>query len=76
MENVHRLHKPKQGVPKKFSTLPLINQMIDVVIWYSTLPLLDVFSRYNQMKMVQEDEICATFPIEYKDFYYKMMPLN
>ena len=47
--------------PKDSFPLPRINQLMDSTSWYKLLTLIDAFSRYNQIKMAEEDHEKTAF---------------
>ena len=51
MENLRRLHRPQQSLPKDLFPLPQIDQVIDSITGYEALWFLDEYSRYHQIVM-------------------------
>ena len=47
--------------PKDIFPLPRINQLVDSTSGYKLLTLIDAFSGYNQIKMVEEDHEKTAF---------------
>ena len=43
--------------------LPRIDQLVDSIVGHKLLMFIDVFSGYNQIKMVEEDQEKTTFII-------------
>src|SRR3954462_13662581 len=62
--------------PKDHFPLPRIDQIIDSTAGCDLLSFLDAYSRYNQIKMKEEDEEHTSFITPYGVFCYRTMPLG
>ena len=77
MADVHRLHRPEQGLcPKDPFTLPRIDQLIDSTAGCEALCFLDAYSGYHQIKVVPEDQEKTSFITPYGVFCYVSMPFG
>ena len=56
--------------------LPRIDQLVDSIVGHKLLMFIDVFSGYNQIKMVEEDQEKTTFITNYGLYCYKAMPFG
>lgn len=56
--------------------LPRIDQLVDATSNYKLFIFLDVFSGYNQIRMVLDDKEKITFIIDHGLYCYKLMPLG
>src|SRR4051812_22428261 len=65
------MHCPKDHFP-----LPRIDQIIDSTAGCDLLSFLDAYSRYNQIRMKEEDEEHTSFITPYGIFCYKTMPFG
>ena len=61
MEDVHRLHRPKQGLPE--GQVPPTEDRLagGFHSGHKLLTFMDAFSGYNQVKMVEEDQEKTAF---------------
>ena len=50
-----------KACPKDNFPLPRIDQLVDSTAGHKLLTFMDTFSRYNQIKMVEEDREKTTF---------------
>ncbi|RDX61184.1 Retrovirus-related Pol polyprotein from transposon gypsy, partial [Mucuna pruriens] len=62
--------------PKDNFPLPHINILVDNTAQHAFYSFMDVFSRYNQIRMVVEDKEKTTFITTWGTFYYKVMPFG
>ena len=65
-----------KACPKDSYPLPRINQLVDFTIGHKLLTFMDAFSRYNQIKMVQEDQEKTAFVTSQGLYCYKVMPFR
>ena len=56
--------------------LPNINNLLDITSSHTIQSFYDIFSRYNQILMWEEDCLKVAFIIDKGIFYYKMMPFG
>ena len=56
--------------------LPRINQLVDSTTGHKLLTFMDAFSRYNQIKMAEEDQEKIAFITSQGLYYYKVMPFG
>ena len=56
--------------------VPKIDQMIDATAGREGLSCLDVFSRYNQILLVEEDQEKTAFVTERGIYCFKVMPFG
>ena len=56
--------------------LPRIDQLVDSTTGHKLLTFMDVFSRYNQIKMSEEDQEKISFITSQGLYYYKVMPFS
>ena len=56
--------------------LPRINQLVDSTTDHKLLTFMDAFSRYNQIKMVEEDQEKTAFITSQGLYCYKVMPFG
>src|SRR3954468_22930087 len=73
LENVYRLHKPQQRLPKEQFVLPRIDQIIDSTTGSESLCFIDAYSGCNQIKMAVEDEEKTAFITPFGAFCYTAM---
>ena len=59
---------PKDGFP-----LPQIDQLVDSTAGHKLLTFMDAFSRYNQIKMDEEDQEKTAFITSQGLYCYKVM---
>jgi len=78
MEDVRRLQRPKQSVPKGLIPVPLpsIDALVDNASGCRLLSFLDAFFGYNQIRMHPKDECNTTFMTEHSCYCYKVMPFG
>ena len=76
IEDMRRLHEPKQGLHKGQLSLPRLNRLMDSTTGYKILIFMDTFSGYNQIKMVEEDQEKTTFITSQRLSCYKVMPFR
>ena len=65
-----------KACPKDSYPLPRINQLVDFTIGHKLLTFMDAFSRYNQIKMVEEDQEKTAFVTSQGLYCYKVMPFR
>ena len=53
--------------------LPRIDQLVDSIVGHKLLMFIDVFSGYNQIKMVEEDQEKTAFITSQGLYCYKVM---
>lgn len=68
MEDVHRLHQPKQGVPKGQLLTPQIHLLVDSTAGHQLLSFIDAFLGYSQIKLNEFDQEKALFIISQRLF--------
>ena len=76
MEDVCRLHRPEQGVPKDSFPLPRIDQLVDSTAGHKLLMIMDAFSGYNQIRLTKEDQKKTAFITSQGLYCYKVMPFG
>ena len=59
-----------KAYPKDSFPLPRIDQMVDSITGHKLLTFMDLFSRYNQIKMAEEDQEKTSFIISQGLYYY------
>ena len=62
---------PKDGFP-----LLRIDQMVDSTVGHKLMTFMDAFSRYNQIKLVEEDQEKTAFIMRQGLYCYKVMPFG
>ena len=62
---------PKDGFP-----LPRIDQLVDSITGHKILTFMDAFSRYNQIKMAEEDQEKTIFITSQGLYCYKVIPFG
>ena len=62
--------------PKDDFPLPNIDIIVDLTAKHETLSLMDGFSSYNKIKIVEEDQHKMTFTTPWGTFYYQVMPFG
>ena len=65
-----------RACPKDSFPLPRINQLVDSTTDHKLLTFMDAFSRYNQIKMVEEDQEKTAFIMSQGLYCYKVMPFG
>ena len=65
-----------RACPKDSFLLPRINQLVDSTTGHKLLIFMDAFSRYNQIKMVEEDQEKTEFITSQGLYCYKVMPFG
>ena len=65
-----------RACPKDSFPLPRINQLVDSTTGHKLLIFMDAFSRYNQIKMVEEDQEKTAFITSQGLYCYKVMPFG
>ena len=65
-----------KACPKDSFPLPRINQLVDFTIGHKLLTFMDAFLRYNQIKMVEEDQEKTAFVTSQGLYCYKVMPFR
>ena len=65
-----------RACPKDSFLLPRINQLVDSTTGHKLLTFMDAFSRYNQIKMVEEDQEKTEFITSQRLYCYKVMPFG
>ena len=76
MEDVRRLHRLEQNLPKGLLSLPSIDALVESTSGCRLLSFLDAFSVYNQIQMHPRDECKTTFMTELSCYCYKAMPFG
>ena len=56
--------------------LPRIDQLVDSTAEHKLLTFMDAFSRYNQIKMAEEDQKKTAFITSQRLYCYKVMPFK
>ena len=62
--------------PKDDFLLPNIDIIVDLTTRHDMLSLMDGFSSYNQIKIVEEDQHKMAFTIPWGTFCYQVMPFG
>ena len=62
--------------PKDSFPLPRIDQLMDSIAGHKLLTFMDTFSRYNQIKMAEEDQEKTAFITSQGLYCYKVMPFG
>ena len=65
-----------KACPKDSFPLPRIDQLVDSTAEHGLLMFMDAFSRYNQIKMAEEDQEKTAFITSQGLYCYKVMPLE
>ena len=65
-----------RACPKDSSPLPRIDTLVDSTVRHKLLSFMDAFSRYNQIKMNEEDQERTSFVTNQGLFCYKVMPFG
>ena len=65
-----------KAFPKDSFLLPKIDQLVDSTAGHKLLTFMDAFSRYNQIKMAEEDQEKTAFIISQWLYCYKVMPFG
>jgi len=65
-----------KACPKDSYPLPSIDALVDSVSGCKMLNFLNVFSRYNQIKIHPKDECKTTFMTELSCYCYTVMPFG
>lgn len=65
-----------KACPKDFFPLPVIDQKIDSIAEYRVLSFLDLYKRYHQVLMDQNDASKITFITDWNFYAYKKMPFG
>ena len=65
-----------KAYPKDSFPLPRIDQLVDSTAGHKLLTLIDTFSRYNQIKIAEEDQEKIVFITSQGLYYYKVMPFK
>ena len=73
MEDVRRLHRSKQALPKGSVRATRIDQVIDSTEGCVLLSFLDCYSGYHQIALKEEDQIKTAFITPYGAYAYKTM---
>jgi len=76
VEGLYRLHNLNQACPKDSFPLPRIDQIVDTTAGHQLLSFMDIYFRYNQIKMHTPDEDKKVFIIDQRIYCYKVMPLG
>lgn len=66
----------KKACPKNTFSLPNINQMIYATTGHKLMSFLDVYSRYNQIRIHLEDQEKTSFTINFSTYYYTSLPFG
>ena len=62
--------------PKDDFLLPHIDLLIDNTAGYEMLSFMDDFLRYNQIRLVEEDQDKTSFTTPWGTYYYVVMPFG
>ncbi|KAL5732313.1 hypothetical protein ACOSQ2_032005 [Xanthoceras sorbifolium] len=65
-----------KACPKDCFPLPRIDHLVDSTAGHQLLSFMDVYSRYNQVKMSKADEDKTTFVTDTGMYCYKVMPFG
>jgi len=65
-----------KAYPKDSYPLPHIDQLVDSTAGHQLLSFMDVFSRYNQIKMDEANQKKTSFVTSQGLFCYKVMPFG
>ena len=65
-----------KAYPKDSFPLPRIDQLVDSTAEHKLLTFIDTFSRYNQIKIAEEDQEKIVFITSQGLYYYKVMPFG
>ncbi|XP_050254592.1 uncharacterized protein LOC126700444 [Quercus robur] len=65
-----------KACPKDSFPLPRIDQLVDSTAGHKLLTFMDAFSRYNQIKMAEEDQEKTAFITSQGLYCYKVMPFG
>ena len=65
-----------KACPKDSFPLPRIDQLVDSTAGHKLLTFMGAFSRYNQIKMAEEDQEKTTFITSQALYCYKVMPFK
>ena len=65
-----------RACPKDSYPLPRIDTLVDSTARHELLSFMDAFSRYNQIKMNEEDQERTSFVINQGLFCYKLMSIG
>ena len=65
-----------KACPKDSFPLPRIDQLMDSTVRHKLLMFMDAFSRYNQIKMDEEDQEKIAFITSQGLYCYKVMPFG
>ena len=76
MENVHGFQGLEQSLPKRQFPLPRIDQLVDSTAGHKLPTFMDVFSRYNQIVMDEDDQEKTSFITSKGLFCYRVMPFG
>ena len=56
--------------------MPRIDQLVDSTVGHKLLTFMNAFSRYNQIKLAEEDQEKTAFIISQGLYCYKIMPFG
>ena len=65
-----------KACPKDSFPLLRIDQLVDSITRHKLLMFMDTFSRYNQIRMAEEDQENTSFITSQGLYYYKVMPFG
>ena len=65
-----------EACPKNSFPLSKIDQLVDATSGHRFLSFMDTFARYNQIRMVSEDEEHTAFMIDKGIYCYKVIPFG
>ncbi|KAL5573490.1 hypothetical protein UlMin_023087 [Ulmus minor] len=65
-----------RACPKDSFPLPRIDQLVDATAGHELLSFMDAYSRYNQIRMHEEDQEHTAFLTNQGLYCYKVMPLK
>ena len=65
-----------RACPKDSFPLPRIDQLEDSTVGHKLLTFMDAFSRYNQIRMAEEDQEKTSFITSQGLYCYKVMPFG
>ena len=76
MENVRRLHRLEQSVPKDSYPLLQVDVLVESTAQHQSLSFMEAFSGYNQIKMDEANQEKTSFVTSPGLFCYKIMPFG
>lgn len=76
MENVRGLHRPKQSLSKGYVPTPMVDLLVDLTVGHKLLSFMDVYFRYNQIKMYDPNMKVTSFIIDQGTYCKKVIPFG